>query len=149
MQGRTVSAITIDAQDSGTVYVAAGNLWKSADGGTSWLDLSSLFPCPVGPCPRTGVWSTVVVDPRKPTTIYAARDGGVTRSTDGGETWAPLTSNIGTTFLLADPKSDDTLYAGGPGLFEIAPFGVTAITFDMAAVRIGASFTATIAGSNL
>ena len=34
-------------------------------------------------------------------------------------------------------------------LVEIAPSTVTSITFDVAVVRIGASFTATIAGSNL
>jgi hypothetical protein len=74
----------------------------------------------------------------------------VIKSTDGGETWAPLASNIGTSFLLPDPKSDDTLYAGGPGgLFEIAPSSITAITFDLAVVKVGASFMATIAGSNL
>jgi hypothetical protein len=146
------SAIAVDPQSPGTVYAVAtvccflwgegrGNLWKSIDGGASWQDLSANLPGPV---------SSIAVDPRKPATIYAATNVGVIRSTDGGETWAPVASNIGTTFLLDDPGSDDTLYAGGPGgLFEMAPSGVTSITFDVAGVRIGASFTATIAGSNL
>jgi hypothetical protein len=91
-----------------------------------------------------------VADPRKPATIYAATNVGVIKSTDGGGTWTPLVSNTGTAFLLRDPKSDDTLYAGGPGgLFEMAPSSVTSITFDVAVVKAGASFTATIAGSNL
>jgi len=119
----------------------AGNLWKSSDGGTSWLELSSSLPAAV---------NTIVADPRKSATIYAATNLGVTRSTDGGETWAPLTSNIGTAFLLPDPKNNDKLYAGGPsGLFEIAASSVTAITFDVAVLKVGASFVATIAGSNL
>jgi photosystem II stability/assembly factor-like uncharacterized protein len=148
----SISAIAVDPQNSHTVYAvttvccflwgeAGGNLWKSSDGGASWQDLSASLPGPV---------SAIVIDPRKPATIYATTNGGVIRSTDGGETWALLASNIGTAFLLRDPKSDDTLYAGGPGgLFEIAPFSVTSITFDVAVVRAGASFTATIAGSNL
>jgi hypothetical protein len=72
-------------------------------------------------------------------------------SSDGGETWAPLASDIRTAeFLLVDPKRDDTLYAARPGgLFEIVRSRVTAITFDVTVVKVGASFTATIAGSNL
>ena len=120
---------------------AGGSLWKSSDGGASWQDLSSNLPGPV---------STIAMDPRKPATIYAATNVGVIKCTDGGETWAPLASSIAAAFLLPDPKSDDTLYAGGrSGLFEIAPSSVTSITFDVAVVRTGGSFTATIAGSNL
>jgi photosystem II stability/assembly factor-like uncharacterized protein len=153
LQGNNASAIAVDPQSPSTVYAVAtvccflwgeagGNLWKSSDGGGSWQDLSSGLPGPV---------STIALDPRKPATIYAATNAGVIRSTDGGETWVPWSaSTIGTALLLPDPKSDDTLYAGGPGgLFEIAPSSVTSITFDVAVVRVGASFTATIAGSNL
>ena len=149
----SISAIAVDPQNSHTVYAvtttvccflwgeAGGNLWKSVDGGASWQDISASLP---------GRVTNIAIDPRKPATIYAATNVGVIKSTDGGETWAPLASNIWAAFLLPDPKSDDTLYAGGPGgLFEVAPSTVTSITFDVAVVRIGASFTATIAGSNL
>src|SRR5262249_29848294 len=115
--------------------------WKSADAGANWLDLSSRLPSAA---------SAIAVDPRKSATIYAATGVGVTMSTDGGESWTPLASNIvAAQFLIPDPKSD-TLYAGGPSwLFEIASSNVTAITFDVTTVRAGASFIATIAGSNL
>jgi photosystem II stability/assembly factor-like uncharacterized protein len=153
LPGRNVSAIAVDPQSLGTVNAvatvccflygeAAGTLWRSVDGGTSWLDLSTRLPY--------AVW-TIVADPRKVGTIYAATDTGVMMSTDGGETWIALASDpVAAPFLLPDPKSDDTLYAGGPsGLFELARSSVTALTFDVNSVRVGASFVATIAGSNL
>jgi photosystem II stability/assembly factor-like uncharacterized protein len=138
-----VSAIALDPQSPGAVYaVAQGFLWKSSDGGATWLDLSDRLPYAV---------SAIATDPRKPATIYAATVVGVVTSGDGGETWAPLASDIRTAeFLLVDPKRDDTLYAARPGgLFEIVRSGVTAITFDNPVVRVGESFTATIAGSNV
>jgi photosystem II stability/assembly factor-like uncharacterized protein len=134
-----------DPRDSqGAVYAVGdeGFLQKSSDGGATWLDLSDRLPYAV---------SFIATDPRKPATIYAATVVGVMTSSDGGETWAPLASDIRTAeFLLVDPKRDDTLYAARPGgLFEIVRSGVTAITFDNPVVRVGESFTATIAGSNV
>ena len=147
-----ISEIALDPQNPGTFYAvtatsfpgAAGSLSKSTDGGTSWRDLSPSLPSPV---------YALAISPRNPATIYAGTDVGVMTSTDAGESWAPapLTLNIGPThFLVLDPKNQNTLYAGGPGgLFEIALSTVTAIGFDVTVVKIGASYTATIVGSNL
>jgi uncharacterized protein (TIGR03437 family) len=58
----------------------------------------------------------LVVDPRSPTTVYAAgAQGGVWKTTDGGTTWTPLTDNqptlaIGS--LALDPSNPDIIYAG-------------------------------------
>jgi hypothetical protein len=91
------------------------------------------------------------VDP-KDSAIYAGTDLGVFTSADGGQNWTLLTSNTGSTQLLV-PGLEGTLYAGGPGgLFAISPTPpsvVTAVSFDRSTVRIGASYTTTIAGSNL
>jgi photosystem II stability/assembly factor-like uncharacterized protein len=143
----TISEVTIDLQNPSTVYVVAavnggpGSVWKSVDGGASWVDLSSGLPYGA---------SAVVVDPKNSATIYASTSLGLMMSTDGGGTWVPLASDIiAAQFLLLDPKSDDTLYAGGPSLFEIARSSVTALTFDAAVVKVGASFTSIFVGSNL
>jgi photosystem II stability/assembly factor-like uncharacterized protein len=147
-----VNAVTIDSQNSNTVYAvtatspnAPGGLWKSVDGGASWRDLSPSLPSPV---------YTVAVNPKNPTTIYAGTDFAAMTSMDAGETWAPLASNIGSARLLTlDPKNPSTLYAAGPGgLFEIstsASLNVTSIGFDVSVVKIGTTFNATIAGPNL
>jgi photosystem II stability/assembly factor-like uncharacterized protein len=147
-----VSALTIDPQNSNTVYAVTattrngpGGLWKSLDGGLSWRDLSASLPFPV---------YTVIANPKNPATIYTGTDFAVMMSTDAGETWVPLTSDMGPARLLVfDPKSPTTLYAAGSGgLFEIpisASLNVTSIGFDVSVVKSGATFNATIAGPNL
>jgi hypothetical protein len=144
----TISEVTIDLQNPNTIYVVASlfgkapGVWKSVDGGASWLDLSPGLPYGT---------SFVALDPQKSATIYATSTVGVMTSTDGGGTWKHLGSNIvAAQILIPDPKSADTLYALGPGgLFEIVRSTVIAMTFDVTSVRAGASFMATIAGSNL
>lgn len=73
----------------------------------------------------TGSWSTggptnadvtdVLVDPGTPQTVYVASDdGGVYKSTDGGESWAASNTGLTETFvadLAIDPDTPQTLYA--------------------------------------
>jgi len=148
-----ILAVTVDRQNPGNVYAVvrpfgsiynnSGDVWKSADGGTSWEDLSSGLPSPV---------YAVGVDPKKPTTIYVGTDLGVITSMNGGESWTLLTSATGSTQLV-EIGPDGTLFAGGSGgLFAISPDSpptVTAVTFDVNVVRAGSSYTATFMGSNL
>lgn len=93
------------------------NVWRSADGGASWLQV------------HRGLQNTVVndvaIDPAKPTTLYvAADDNGCMVSTDDGKTWRrkmngvieghamvvkPSAKTPGLLYLLMDPwKSQDT-----------------------------------------
>ena len=61
-------------------------LWKSTDGGDSWVELSANEGLPKPPLGIAGV----AVAPSAPDTVYAiveAAEGGVFRSNDGGETW--------------------------------------------------------------
>ncbi len=91
MSGR-VSAIAIDGS-SGSVYVggAQGGVWKSIDGGATWIPLSdNLMSTAVG---------SIALDPNNPGWIYLGTGEGngtcdsyggvgVYKSTDGGGTWA-------------------------------------------------------------
>jgi photosystem II stability/assembly factor-like uncharacterized protein len=145
-----VSAVIIDSQIPGTVYVVtapygstARRVWKSTDGGANWQDLSAGLPSAA---------YTVAVDPKDSATIYAGTDLGVFRSADGGQSWMLLTATTGSTHLLV-PGADGSVYAGGPeGLFAISPTPqptVTAVIFDRSMVSVGGSYATTIAGTNL
>jgi photosystem II stability/assembly factor-like uncharacterized protein len=145
-----LSAVVIDPLNTNTIYAVDSSvpdgLWKSVDGGASWQNLS--------PSPEGAVTPTVyaiAVSPKNPGTLYVGTNRGVITSTDGGENWLSLASDIGSIqFLVIDPKHQDTLYAGGSGgMFRIGPPTVTAIAFDATVVTAGASYTATIAGLNL
>jgi photosystem II stability/assembly factor-like uncharacterized protein len=56
----------------------------------------------------------VVIDPKNPSTVYAATwDGdGVLKSIDGGTTWITVGFANGVTALALDPRESQTLYAG-------------------------------------
>ncbi len=71
-----------------------GGIVASLDGGTTWADSSSGLPANY----NTG--NSLVVDPVKPTTVYATANGlpypqNVFRSLDSGATWAPLGAAVG------------------------------------------------------
>ncbi|HWG21331.1 MAG TPA: hypothetical protein VG225_12445, partial [Terracidiphilus sp.] len=84
------AAVGSDYSENGISYINAG-IWKTTDGGTTWTNttatLSTKWP-----------WTSVVVDPNTPSTIYAAIGSiynafftnFVYRSTNSGSTWAKL-----------------------------------------------------------
>lgn len=92
--------IKVDPNDPDIVYVVDGSsLYKSSDGGTSWvLHYSS-----------SDVIEQLYIDTDNTSHIYAATRGGVLESTNGGTTW----TSIFTGYIYdieAKPGTNDTLY---------------------------------------
>ncbi len=91
-------------------------LWKSTDGGDSWKELSRNKAMPKGTLGIIGV----SVSPSNPQNVYAiveAKDGGVFRSRDGGDTWTKTTDSADLrqrawyySRIYADPKDEDTAF---------------------------------------
>src|SRR5579864_1409967 len=115
-----VSAVEIDPQNSDIVYagtttVGEGTgsaLWKSEDGGVSWVNL------------MTGDANFIRVDPRNPLTIYVQGYGSLSKSTDGGQTF--VDTQIASCWVFAiDPQDSDTLYCGGDGVVRSADGGAS------------------------
>lgn len=109
-----VSRVVTHPSNPDIVYVAAqGHLWghggdqgifRTSDGGKTWRKLAGGLPSDG----RTGA-SDLVMDPRDPNVLYAALwerlrephrftsggpNGGVFKSTDGGDTWTKLTTGL-------------------------------------------------------
>jgi len=64
----------------------------------------------------------LVIDPDTTSTLYAATDGGVYKSTDSGAHWDPVNTGLTNTVVLSlviDPDNPEILYAGtnGGGVF--------------------------------
>jgi len=103
-----IESLTLEYSDPTRVWaVAAGQLFHSADRGERWR--------PVGrPLPErnTTVRGLIVSG----STIVAATDRGVYRSPDGGERWESpdenLPAHLEAGFLMRDPTSPSTIYAG-------------------------------------
>lgn len=88
-----VTGIAIDPTDNNTFYVATagGGVWKTTDGGTSYVPTTDLL--------GDTAMGAIAIAPSEPSTIYAGTGEannsgdsqygiGLLKSTDGGTTWA-------------------------------------------------------------
>ena len=77
--------------------------------------------------PEGGTIVALALDPRSPSTIYAACNGGVFKSEDGGASWAPSGVSGANVFALAIlPANPLILYAGtNSGVFKTSDGGAT------------------------
>jgi photosystem II stability/assembly factor-like uncharacterized protein len=115
---RICTRIAIDPKNAQNVYVTFagfdhGNVWRTQDGGTTWLDLSGALPA----VPMRAI----TIHPRKSALVYLGTEVGVFASADAGATWSP--TNEGP----ANCSVDDLVWMGetlvcathGRGMFKI------------------------------
>ncbi len=118
--GRTRSLV-IHPTNPNLMYAASvgGGVWKTTDGGNSWVPLTDLLP-------NLAV-STLVMDPKNPAVLYAGtgenvysrvdlRGAGIFKTTDGGATWNHLTTTKTKDFyytydLVVSPVNSQRVYA--------------------------------------
>ncbi len=131
--GRDVSALAIAPTRPEAIYAIIGDfgpssstpangrttIYKSTDAGTTW-QATTVVRGSVAP-------TALAVDPRDPTTVYAAIGANVMKTTNAGETWQPITARPpdrstpaepvtasptgGVTALAVDPRRSGTVYA--------------------------------------
>jgi photosystem II stability/assembly factor-like uncharacterized protein len=125
---QSIGAITIDPNNSKTVWVGTGESWtrnsvsvgdgvyKSTDGGENWTNLG---------LKESERIAKVIVDPSDSNTVYVCATGklwsdsderGVYKTTDGGKTWNKVLKganlSTGCSMLSIDEKNPKTVYAG-------------------------------------
>jgi uncharacterized protein (TIGR03437 family) len=91
--GRT-RGLVVHPQNSKIMWAggATGGIWKTTDGGQTWLPVSDFAPVMAINC--------LVMEPSDPNTLYACtgeqtqnwRGAGIYKTTDGGNTWSQLAS---------------------------------------------------------
>lgn len=109
-QQQIVYAIAVAPSNTSVVYAGAHGVFKSTDGGESWVQKTTglpLFPIPDPPAPQNKIYRTVLalaVDPKHSSIVYAGTDfncphapcsdtdpnSDIFKSTDGGDTWTPI-----------------------------------------------------------
>lgn len=106
----SVAALAIDSAAPATLYAATANgILKSTDGGNTYQAKTG-----------TGLVNTLAINPASPRTIYAGGVGAI-KSTDGGESWTPVTrlSSVSVNKIVIDPSSPATIYAAtSAGIFK-------------------------------
>ncbi len=129
------ASLAMDSQDSSILYAGmwqyrrlpytfnsggpGSGLFKSTDGGSTWVKLSKGLP--EGDLGRIGV----AVAPSRPSVVYAvveAKHSALFRSDDLGETWKEMNNGeeiVGRPFYFAtlwvDPKNFNRIYKPGTG----------------------------------
>lgn len=103
-----------------TAFVVGFGLFASTDAGHTWQRLGARLPGDVMSISSAG---------GRPETLYAASmSSGVLRTTDGGQSFAPIAPTLGRMVysLAVDPATRTTVYAGvDGGLFKSTDSGTT------------------------
>ncbi len=112
----TITTIDIASTDNSYIYVGAddGNVWKTTNTGTDWIDIGSTLP--------VKRWVTrVTVDPFNRDKVYVTLSGYYQSNpmphiywTDDGIVWHDISGNLPDAPLndvIVDPQEDSTLYA--------------------------------------
>jgi hypothetical protein len=144
------AGIAIDPNNTDTIYVGTSGrvgsaepdtvqqptagLFKSTDGGASWIALGSGFPA--GSTGDAGKFvnqtiNVIIVDPATSSVLYLASTSGVFTSSDAGQNWTAAAGISGDTRSLvldpSTPASARILHAGvsGTGVFRSTDSGRT------------------------
>jgi len=108
-------------------YGPGGGLFKSADGGTTWQQLTNGIPTEgLG---RIGI-ATAATNHNRVYAIVDAKVGGLYRSDDAGATWSLISGDKriwgrGWYFckVVVDPKNPDTVYVSNTSLYRSTDAG--------------------------
>jgi MYXO-CTERM domain-containing protein len=120
------NSVMADPTDANTVWLGGGlcAIYKTTTGlaaQTDWVNVS----LPGNDCGiNYAKWSTgyvhpdvhaIAFDPKNPSIVYTASDGGLGRTKDGGGTWERLNQGVGTVQLYGlcvDSTNPDIVYGG-------------------------------------
>jgi len=106
-------SVAIDPQNPDIIYAGTQHLpWKTTDGGVHWHNLKE------GILDDSDVFS-IIIDPRKPSRVYASACSGIYLSENGAELFRRVQglphSAIRTRVLKQDPQRPSIVYAGTTG----------------------------------
>ena len=145
-KGKWVTELVASKYDEATVYMTQNGkrddeftpyIWKSADYGKTWTDISANIP--LGPV------NVIKEDPQNANVLYVGTDCGVYVSIDKGESWQTLHDGLPTAYvhdIIIHPR-DNILVAAthGRGMWAMDVTCIQALTDSVQALN-GHIFTA-------
>lgn len=117
------NAGAIDQNNDNTIYaggytgtVSVGALFKTIDGGTSWIDMSTNI---------SGTVHSIAIDPNLSSRLYIGTDNGIFKSEDAGLTWMQV-AYFPVKGIEINPDSTNEIFAAGAqGVFFSEDGGLT------------------------
>jgi photosystem II stability/assembly factor-like uncharacterized protein len=111
-----VTSHVIDPQNPSIIYIASSvfvngsvsGIFKSTDGGASWAPANSGLNTQLS---NLAFPFGLAIDPKTPSTLYAATSTGVLKSTDSAGTWKASGLTTPVQIVVVDPVNTSTLYA--------------------------------------
>lgn len=120
--GIAPAAFAVDSLGMLFLDGSSGGVFRSADGGTTWVGVNVGLTAPASAI-------AIAIAPSNPQVIYLEQQApaDVYRSTDGGNNWAPTHLNQDLTSLVVDPADSSTVYGWGSaaGLQKTTDGGTT------------------------
>jgi len=140
---RWITRVAADPFDGNTIYATcsgfrwdetAPHVFRSADLGNTWVDISSNLPeIPV---------NCFIADPTREDRYFIGTDGGVFWTKDGGNVWESLNGNLGN-ITITSMKIHT-----GENFLLIGTYGLGSYKLDLAELTVGSRNIST-AGSKL
>ncbi len=116
------SYIAADPNNANTVYIGTRDVYKSADGGVAWTNLTHNFSPGDGSFYFTPFIAsshsdqhTLAFSPGSSSEFYLGNDGGISRSTNGGQTFTSLNATLSLAQFISiaiHPNDPRLSYAG-------------------------------------
>lgn len=105
--GAWVTPYVLDPNDHETIFVGYEDLWKSEDQGDNWTKISDLA--------LTNKIRSIAVAPSNSNVIYMADYYYIYKTTDGGQTWEDINTNIPSnakqiTYIAVDNADPDKVW---------------------------------------
>lgn len=112
-QGWYNNCLAVHPTDPNTVLVGGIDIYKTINGGTTWAMKTDWQ----GRSPYSLVHAdqhSIAYDPSNSSVVYFGNDGGMYKSTDGGETFSTISTNLATTqfYSAAIHPTQDIWYGG-------------------------------------
>ncbi len=85
-------AIVPNPRAPDTLYFGAVDLYKSTDGAQTWKKLTDVYRCGCGTVHVDH--HAILVSQSNPATVFFANDGGLNKTTDGGQTFQNLNASL-------------------------------------------------------
>jgi hypothetical protein len=103
--------IAVSPTDVNQIIVGGVNTWKTTNGGTYWSIMTNWYQTSTVPAMHADQHDLIFLNS---TTIYAANDGGIYRSTNNGLSWTDLTNgmSISQLYRASAAQTDTRVIAG-------------------------------------